>query len=136
MSRPLGSDDRPGPVRPEPAARHRAPDRPGFVGTIGRILGEAAIIGMGMNGASFASYGSEKKGTPVKGYIRVCEAETDVRVSTPIEEPHVLAIFHEALAKALTSMKPGAVVVTLSAGDANRVGKGLLALRAEPARKE
>jgi len=83
----------------------------------GKILAEAAIIGMGMNGASFASYGSEKKGTPVKGYIRVCEAETEVRVSTPIEEPHVLAIFHEALAKALpvtAGAVPGKTTVILN----------------------
>ncbi|HEU4949551.1 MAG TPA: hypothetical protein VFT11_02200, partial [Candidatus Deferrimicrobiaceae bacterium] len=36
----------------------------------GKILTEAAIIGMGMNGAGFASYGSEKKGTPVKAFVR------------------------------------------------------------------
>ncbi len=83
----------------------------------GKILAEAAIIGMGMNGASFASYGSEKKGTPVKGYIRICEADTEVRVNSPIEEPHLLAIFHEALAKSVpvtAGAVPGKTTVILN----------------------
>jgi len=83
----------------------------------GKILAEAAIIGMGMNGASFASYGSEKKGTPVKGYIRICEADTQVRVNSPIEEPHLLAIFHEALAKSVpvtAGAVPGKTTVILN----------------------
>src|SRR3990172_1524384 len=67
----------------------------------GKILTEAAIIGMGLNGAGFASYGSEKKGTPVKAFVRVCEAGHQVRINSPVEEPHVLAIFHEALAKSV-----------------------------------
>src|SRR5512145_1936597 len=66
-----------------------------------KILTEAAILGMGLNGAGFASYGSEKKGTPVKAFVRVCEADQKIRVNSPIEEPHVLAIFHEALAKSV-----------------------------------
>src|SRR5512146_1287107 len=65
----------------------------------GKILTEAAILGMGMNGAGFASYGSEKKGTPVKAFVRLCEAGDKVRVNSPVEEPRVLAICHEALAK-------------------------------------
>ncbi|MEW6720973.1 MAG: 2-oxoacid:acceptor oxidoreductase family protein [Thermodesulfobacteriota bacterium] len=83
----------------------------------GKILTEAAIIGMGMNGAGFASYGSEKKGTPVKSYIRICEADTQVRVNSPIEEPHVLAVFHEALAKAVpvtAGAVPGKTTVILN----------------------
>ena len=70
-----------------------------------------------MNGASFASYGSEKKGTPVKAYVRVCEADTQVRINSPIEEPHILAIFHEALAKAIpvtAGAVPGKTTVILN----------------------
>src|SRR3990172_2183616 len=67
----------------------------------GKILTEAAILGMGLNGAGFASYGSEKKGTPVKAFVRVCEAGHQVRINSQVEEPHVLAIFHEALAKSV-----------------------------------
>jgi pyruvate ferredoxin oxidoreductase gamma subunit len=83
----------------------------------GKILTEAAIIGMGMNGAGFASYGSEKKGTPVKAFIRICEADQKVRINSPVEEPHVLAIFHEALAKSVpvtAGAVPGKTTVILN----------------------
>jgi pyruvate ferredoxin oxidoreductase gamma subunit len=83
----------------------------------GKILTEAAILGMGLNGAGFASYGSEKKGTPVKANIRLCEADQQVRINSPIEEPHVLAIFHEALAKSVpvtAGAVPGKTTVLLN----------------------
>jgi len=83
----------------------------------GKILTEAAILGMGLNGAGFASYGSEKKGTPVKAFIRLCEADHLVRVNSPVEEPHVLAIFHEALAKSVpvtSGAVPGKTTVILN----------------------
>jgi pyruvate ferredoxin oxidoreductase gamma subunit len=83
----------------------------------GKILTEAAILGMGLNGAGFASYGSEKKGTPVKAFVRLCEADHQVRVNSPIEEPHVLAIFHEALAKSVpvtAGVVPGKTTVILN----------------------
>ena len=63
----------------------------------GQILAEAAVMGMGYSGSVFSSYGSEKKGSPVKTYIRFGDPEKKVRVSSPIESPHLLAIFHEAL---------------------------------------
>ena len=63
----------------------------------GQILGEAAVLGMGLNGAHFSSYGSEKRGTPVKSYVRLCEPERELRVSSPVERPHLLAIFHDTL---------------------------------------
>ncbi|MBI5418482.1 MAG: 2-oxoacid:acceptor oxidoreductase family protein [Deltaproteobacteria bacterium] len=83
----------------------------------GKILTETAILGMGLNGAGFASYGSEKKGTPVKAFVRLCEAEHKIRVNSPIEEPHVLAIFHEALAKSVpvtAGAAPGKTTVILN----------------------
>ena len=63
----------------------------------GKILSEAAILIAGYNGASFASYGSEKKGTPVKSFVRFCTPDQNVRINSPVEEPHVLVIFHESL---------------------------------------
>jgi len=83
----------------------------------GKILTEAAIIGMGMNGAGFASYGSEKKGTPVKSFVRICEGDQRVRINSPVEEPHILAIFHEALAKSVpvtAGAIPGKTTVILN----------------------
>ena len=64
----------------------------------GKILGEVGALQLGLNSSSFASYGSEKKGTPVKSFIRWCEPKQEIRISTPITEPHLLGLFHEALA--------------------------------------
>ncbi|MFO7171964.1 MAG: 2-oxoacid:acceptor oxidoreductase family protein [Bacillota bacterium] len=63
----------------------------------GRMLAEAGVVYMGFNGSNFSSYGSEKKGSPVKAYVRFCDSDQEVRTSAPIEEPHVIAVFHEAL---------------------------------------
>ncbi len=53
----------------------------------GRILAEAGVLRQGLNGAHFSSYGSEKKGTPVKSFVRFCPADREVRTSSPIESP-------------------------------------------------
>lgn len=63
----------------------------------GKILAEACVLRQGLNGAHFSSYGSEKKGTPVKSFVRVCPGDREVRTSSPIETPQVIAVFHEAL---------------------------------------
>lgn len=63
----------------------------------GKMLGELGILQLGLNSASFSSYGSEKTGTPVKAYIRYCDANKEIRVHSPVEHPHLLCIFHEAL---------------------------------------
>ncbi|CAM3681672.1 2-oxoacid:acceptor oxidoreductase family protein [Mesobacillus zeae] len=65
----------------------------------GKMLAEAAVLGLGLNGSNFSSYGSEKKGSPVKSFIRLCSPETEIRVHSPIEEPHLVGVFHEALYK-------------------------------------
>ncbi len=65
----------------------------------GKMLAEAGVEGAGLNGVSFSSYGSEKKGSPVKAHIRFCELNTPIRDTSPVERPHVVSIFHEALAK-------------------------------------
>ncbi len=67
----------------------------------GKILAETVVFGMGLNASAFASYGSEKKGTPVKAFVRIAGKKTQIRVNSPIEEPHVLAIFHESMVKTL-----------------------------------
>ncbi|WP_442604248.1 2-oxoacid:acceptor oxidoreductase family protein [Paenibacillus sp. KN14-4R] len=65
----------------------------------GKMLAEAGVVGAGLNGVSFSSYGSEKKGSAVKAYIRFCDASTNIRDTSPIERPHVVGIFHESLSK-------------------------------------
>lgn len=63
----------------------------------GKMLGELGIKYLGINSVSFSSYGSEKTGTPVKGYIRYSEKDKEIRVHSPVTEPHLLCIFHDAL---------------------------------------
>lgn len=80
----------------------------------GKILAEAGILFMNLNGASFASYGSEKTGSPIKAFIRFCEGDEEVKSNSPVTEPHLLAVFHENLIKSLPvtqGVGPDATVV-------------------------
>ena len=63
----------------------------------GKMLGELGLKYLGLNSASFSSYGSEKTGTPVKGFISYSGPEVDIRIHSPIKKPHLLAVFHSAL---------------------------------------
>ena len=63
----------------------------------GQLLAESLALRQGLNVSQFSSYGSEKKGTPVRSFIRVAPAEKPIRVTSPVTEPDVLAVFHEAL---------------------------------------
>ncbi len=65
----------------------------------GQTLAEAAILGMGLDGSHFSSYGSEKKGSPVRSFVRLTARGRDVRTSAPVDRPHLVALFHEALAR-------------------------------------
>ncbi|OIJ19213.1 ferredoxin [Anaerobacillus alkalidiazotrophicus] len=67
----------------------------------GKLLSEDGVVGNGLNGVGFSSYGSEKKGSPVKAHIRFCDPKTNIRDNTPIERPHVIGIFHDALFKTI-----------------------------------
>ena len=46
----------------------------------GKMLGELAVRYLNLNSAAFSSYGSEKTGTPVKGYIRYCLPDKEIRI--------------------------------------------------------
>lgn len=63
----------------------------------GKMMGELALKFLGLNSAGFSSYGSEKTGTPVKAFIRYSLPENEIRVHSPIKNPHLLCIFHQAL---------------------------------------
>lgn len=67
----------------------------------GKILAESGVLRQGLNGAHFSSYGSEKKGTPIKSFVRFCAGGQELRTSSPIESPQVVAVFQEALARSL-----------------------------------
>lgn len=63
----------------------------------GKILGELGALYLGLNSCSFASYGSEKKGSPVKSFIRYANADTEIRLNSPVESPHLLGVFYDGL---------------------------------------
>lgn len=94
----------------------------------GKMLAEAGVVGLGLNGANFASYGSEKKGTPVKSFIRFCDGDIEIRDHSPIEEPHVIGVFHEALYKTInvvSGLQPDGIVLVNSTRDFDDVKKDL-----------
>lgn len=64
----------------------------------GKILGELGALYLGLNASNFSSYGSEKRGSPVKSFIRYSKENVPIRVNSPIEVPEVLGIFHLGLA--------------------------------------
>lgn len=63
----------------------------------GKMLGELGAVYLGLNASCFSSYGSEKRGSPVKAYIRWSEPEREIRINSPVERPHILGLFHEAM---------------------------------------
>lgn len=65
----------------------------------GKMLGELGLKYLDLNSTNFSSYGSEKTGTPVKGFIRYCKKENEIRVHYPVVCPDLLVIFHQTLLK-------------------------------------
>ena len=63
----------------------------------GQILARAAVLKMDLNGSHFSSYGSEKKGSVIRSYVRLCPADKPIRTSAPIDTPDVIVVFHGAL---------------------------------------
>ncbi|MCK5326761.1 MAG: 2-oxoacid:acceptor oxidoreductase family protein [Woeseiaceae bacterium] len=63
----------------------------------GQIVASAAVLGMGLNGAHFSSYGSEKKGSVVRSFVRLAPADRAIRTSAPIESPDVIVVLHGGL---------------------------------------
>jgi pyruvate ferredoxin oxidoreductase gamma subunit len=63
----------------------------------GQILAAAAVLRMGYNAAQFSSYGSEKKGSLVRTFVRLGPPDRAVRTSAPVDVPDVIVVFHAAL---------------------------------------
>lgn len=94
----------------------------------GKMLAESGVLGLGLNGTNFSSYGSEKKGSPVKSFIRFCEPDIEIRDHSPIEQPDVIGLFHEALhttVNVLSGLKPGGVVLVNSTRDFEEIRRDL-----------
>ena len=78
------------------------------------MLAEAAVLRMGLNGAHFFSYGSEKKGSPIKSFVRLAAASDQVRTSAPVERPFVVAVFIDNLLNdpaILSGVRAGGIVL-------------------------
>jgi pyruvate ferredoxin oxidoreductase gamma subunit len=63
----------------------------------GQVLATAAVLRMGMNGAHFSSYGSEKKGTRIRSFVRLGPSDRPIRTNAPVETPNAIVVFHAAL---------------------------------------
>lgn len=92
----------------------------------GKIVAGAAVLRMNMNGSHFSSYGSEKKGSVVRSFIRLAPADRSIRTSAPIEEPDVIVVFHSGLLAhpaTLSGLKADGTLIY--AGQAGDVPDGL-----------
>lgn len=92
----------------------------------GKMLGELGVKYLDLNSTSFSSYGSEKTGTPVKGFVRLCNKDKEIRVHYPVVKPDLLVVFHQALLKDHSVWKgctdDTAVIVALEAGQEKVTG--------------
>ncbi|GGA28772.1 2-oxoacid:acceptor oxidoreductase family protein [Paenibacillus physcomitrellae] len=94
----------------------------------GKMLAEAGVTGSGLNGSNFSSYGSEKKGSPVKSFVRFCDPQVEIRDHSPIEQPHVVGVFHEALYKTVevvSGLRPDGTVLVNTARNLSEVAVDL-----------
>jgi pyruvate ferredoxin oxidoreductase gamma subunit len=94
----------------------------------GKMLAEAGVLGLGLNGSNFSSYGSEKKGSPVKSFIRFCDQDVEIRDHSPIEQPHVIGVFHEALYRTInvvSGLNADGIVLVNSAREFDEVKSDL-----------
>lgn len=86
----------------------------------GKMLGELGVKYLDVNSSNFSSYGSEKTGTPVKGFVRYGKKDREIRVHYPVVEPDLLGIFHQALLQDESVMKgcsaDTAVILALEEG--------------------
>jgi pyruvate ferredoxin oxidoreductase gamma subunit len=86
----------------------------------GQILARAAVLEMGLNGSHFSSYGSEKKGSVVRSYVRLAPSDKPIRTSAPIDSPDVIVVFHGALVEqevTVAGMKDSGVLIFNGAAD-------------------
>jgi pyruvate ferredoxin oxidoreductase gamma subunit len=92
----------------------------------GQILAEAGVLRQGLSGAHFSSYGSEKKGSPVKSYVRLAPPEHKVRIASPVREPDLVAVFHEALLAdpgVTAGLAPGGTLIVNTARSAEEIAR-------------
>ena len=94
----------------------------------GKLLGELGAEYLGLNAASFSSYGSEKRGSPVKSYVRYSTGDKDILHNSPIENPHMLVLFHHALSKTLpvtAGVKENSIIIVSTADTPKQIRDNL-----------
>lgn len=80
----------------------------------GQMLAEIGVEGSNLHGVCFADYGSEKKGAPVKTFIRFAPDDVTIRDYSPVRRPQVVVVFHEHLANTqpiLNGLDPNGVLI-------------------------
>ena len=97
-----------------------------------QLLAESLVLRQGFNASQFSSYGSEKKGTPVRSFIRVVAADQPIRVTSPVTQPRLLAVFHPALLArraTLSGLRPdGVLIINASVSSSLPLPKGRVLL--------
>lgn len=104
----------------------------------GKMLGELGVKYLDVNSSNFSSYGSEKTGTPVKGFIRYCDSKKEIREHSPVEKPDLLVVFHQALLKDASVLKgcdeTTAIILALESGQ--EFPEGVAGLRGKAAKTQ
>ncbi len=67
----------------------------------GKLLGKLGAAYLSFNASAFSSYGSEKRGSPVRSYVRWCDRRHEILHNSPVENPNMLVLFHQALSKTM-----------------------------------
>ena len=62
----------------------------------GKMLGELGALYLSLNSLSFSSYGSEKRGSPVKSYIRWSPASHPLRINSHNPQSRRTSRFHRS----------------------------------------
>ena len=57
----------------------------GWSQSLRKTAGRAGGLYLGLNAAAFSSYGSEKRGSPVKSYVRWSAPEREILHNSPME---------------------------------------------------
>lgn len=80
----------------------------------GQMLAEIGVEGSDLHAVCFADYGSEKKGAPVKTFVRFAPNNLIIRDYSPIRMPQVVVVFHEHLANTqpiLNGLDPNGILI-------------------------
>lgn len=94
----------------------------------GQMLAEAGVLGQGLSGAHFFAAGAEPQGAPVRSYVRLGPPDREVRTSSPVSAPDVVAVFHETLLgdPGITAgLRPGSTLIVNTARNAREVASVL-----------